>query len=243
MPAKRLTAKKVRICDIVSGRYFSGSREDLKPSVIITQFGQRISRASLVATVTDKFLSEDQTYGSITIDDETEAIRVKAFKEGVELIKGIEPGDIVLVVGKLKEYNGEVYINGEIVRKINDPNVESLRKLEILNQLVGQKKILEEIKGLEGKMPKDELKSYVKDKFGIEEQDLEVMLEAKIEEEVDYKPKILQLIESLDEGEGVDIGKIFELSDLAENIIEKAINDLLASGELYEPKPNVFKKV
>lgn len=242
MPAKRLTAKKVRICDIVRGRYFSGSRENLTPSFVITSFGQNVSRASLVATVTDKFLSEDQSYGSITIDDGTDAIRVKVFKEGVELIKDIEPGDLALVVGKMKEYNGEVYVNGEIVRKVNDPNVESLRKLEILSQLVEQKKILEEIKGLSGKMPKDELKNYIRNKFGIDEQGLEVMMEAKVEE-VDYKPKILQLIESLDKGEGVEIGKIFELSDLAENIIEKAINDLLASGELFEPKPNVFKKV
>jgi len=63
------------------------------------------------------------------------------------------------------------------------------------------------------------------------------------EKAIDYKPAILKLIESLDKGEGVEIGKIFELSNLPENEIEKAIDELLSSGELFEPKPGVLKRV
>jgi hypothetical protein len=51
------------------------------------------------------------------------------------------------------------------------------------------------------------------------------------------------LINSLDEGSGVEIGKILELSDLPENVIENAINELLGSGMLYEPRAGVLKKV
>lgn len=60
---------------------------------------------------------------------------------------------------------------------------------------------------------------------------------------IDYKPKILEIIESMDKGEGVEIGKIFEVVDLPERLVENAINELLGSGQLYEPSPGKFRKV
>lgn len=243
MYKKRMTAKKMRIADIVNGKFFPGSKEDMKPSYIITSFGQKISRVNLVATVTEKFLSEDENYCSVTIDDGTEAIRVKTFKESVGLLKNMEPGNLVLAIGKLKEYNNEVYVNGEIIRKV-EPNYESLRKLEILNELVEQKKIVKEIKSLIEHMPEEELKEYAKNKFGMDEESLQVVREnLRIVKEIDYRPKMLELIDSLDEGNGVEIGKILELSDLPENVVENAINDLLTSGVLFEPRPAILKKV
>jgi predicted transcriptional regulator len=65
----------------------------------------------------------------------------------------------------------------------------------------------------------------------------------RVKKEIDYKPKILDLIKKLDEGNGVEIVKIFELSSLPENVIESAINELLAKGLLFEPKPAVLKVV
>jgi predicted transcriptional regulator len=47
----------------------------------------------------------------------------------------------------------------------------------------------------------------------------------------------------MDKGEGVEISKIFELIDLPERIIENVIDELLSSGELFEPKPGFFKRV
>lgn len=240
---KRLTAKKVRIVDIVSGKFFPGSKEEMKPGYAITPFGQKISRVNLVAAVTDKFLSEDGNYCSITVDDGTEAVRVKNFRENVELLKNIELGNLVLVIGKLKEYNEEVYVNGEVIRKV-EANYESLRKLEILNELVGQKKIVDEVKNLIEQLTEEELKEYVKNKFGMDDESLQAVREnLRVVKEIDYKPKILELINGLDEGSGVEIGKIFELSDLPENVIENAINELMSSAVLYEPRPGILRKV
>lgn len=242
MPIKRLTAKKVRISDIVNGRYFSGSRENMTPSYVITPFGQKISRVNLVATVTEKFESDDGMYSSITLDDGTDGIRVKTFGDGTKILNKINLGDLVLVIGKIKEYAGELYVNAEIVRKV-EPNYEILRKLEILNDLIEWKKIVEEIKNLEQKLPEDELVKYVK-KFGLDREALQIVLEnLKVEKEIDYKPKILKLIDELDEGNGVEISKILELSDLPENVIEKAINELLASGDIYEPFVGRIKRI
>ena len=244
MPVQRLTAKKVRISDIVNGKYFPGSKEDMKPSYIITPFGQKVSRVNLIATITDKFLSEDENYSAVTLDDGTDAIRVKVFKEDVDLLKNVEPGELILVIGKIKEYNGEVYINGELVKKVQDANYENLRKAEVLNDLLGSKKMVDEVKGMIGKMDEEELKKNAKNKFGIDDETFQAIMEnLKAVKEIDYKPKMLELIESLDEGDGVEIGKILELSDLPENLIEKTIDELLSSGTLFEPSPGFLKKV
>ena len=237
---RRYPAKKVRIKDIVEGRFFHGSEES-RESFLVTPFGQKVSRVNLVASVIDKFLSEDSNYAFIVLDDGSESIRVKAFDE-VEVLERVEIGDLVQVIGRVREFNGEVYLTCEALRKA-DPNLEILRKLEILKELVKQKRVLEEIKKLSN-LPEAELISFVKEKYGMDEACLKFVLEnLNREKAIDYKPAILKLIESLDRGEGVEIGKIFELSNLPENEIEKAIDELLSSGELFEPKPGVLKRV
>jgi hypothetical protein len=101
--------------------------------------------------------------------------------------------------------------------------------------------VLTEIRKLAEQLPRDELVRQVKERFGLDEAELEFVLGAQ--RETDYKPHILKLIESLDEGEGVEISRIFELSDLPEHVIERAIGELLAEGSIYEPQPTVYKKV
>lgn len=241
MEKKRVPAKKVRILDLTNGKYFPGSKEEMKASYVITPFGEKVSRINMVATVTDKFVSEDGNYSTITIDDGTGAIRVKTFKEDVSLLSKVEPSNLVLVVGKVKDYNNELYINGEIVKKLENPNYENLRKLEILEQLTQKKKLVEEIRKLSNEMSEEELKNYSKE-AGVDEETLRVILESK-SAEIDYRPKILKVIEGLDDGSGVDVSKIFEMSKLPENLIESVLDDLLNSGMLFEPHPGKLRKV
>ena len=244
MEKRRVPAKKVRIYDILNGKYFPGSKEEMKASYVITPFGDKISRVNIIATVIEKFESEDGNYSTIRIDDGTEALRVKFFKEDTAIIKNVDVGNLATIIGKVKEYNGEVYINGEIVRKVDDVNIENLQKLEILNELIEKKKVVDQIKNLLDEMSEEELKKTVKNKFGIDEGSLQVIRDnLKVVKEIDYKPKILEVIKSLDKGEGVEIGKILQLSDLPENVIENAINELLANGSLFEPKAGILKKV
>jgi len=244
MEKRRVPAKKVRIYDILNGKYFPGSKEEMKASYVITPFGDKISRVNIIATVIEKFESEDGNYSTIRIDDGTEALRVKFFKEDTAIIKNVDVGNLATIIGKVKEYNGEVYINGEIVRKVDDVNIENLQKLEILNELIEKKKVVDQIKNLLDEMSEEELKKTVKNKFGIDEGSLQVIRDnLKVVKEIDYKPKILEVIKSLDKGEGVEIGKILQLSDLPENVIENAINELLSNGSLFEPKPGILRKV
>ncbi|MEM5810855.1 MAG: OB-fold nucleic acid binding domain-containing protein [Candidatus Aenigmatarchaeota archaeon] len=239
MPA-RLPAKKVRIADLLNGKFFYGSKEEMKPSYVITPFGEKVSRVNLIGTVIDKFLSEDGNYSVVTIDDGTEAIRVKSF-EGLPFER-VELGDLVRVIGKLKEYNGELYISHEIVEKINDVNFELLSKVEILNNLIKQKKIVDDIKSLFNRMDETELKNYARDTYSIDEETLSVIIENK-KKEIDYKPVVLEVIQKLDEGKGVEIKKLFEVLNLPENIVEKTLDELINEGSVYEPTIGFLRKV
>jgi RPA family protein len=241
---KRVVAKKVRVCDLINGTFFHGNKEEMKPSYVITPFGEKISRVNLIGTVIDSFISEDEKYGSITIDDGSGAIRSKVFGRDVEKIKGISNGDLVIVIGKLKDYNGEIYVNTEIVRKVEDFNLEILRKLEILKNLKEKKKMIDEIKNLIDKVSEEELREHLNKKYGLDEETLNIIrTNLKFVEEIDYKPKILEIIGTMDKGNGVEISKLFEVVDLPEKVIENCLDELLSSGELFEPRPGFLKRV
>src|SRR4030042_1159421 len=128
MPMERMTARKTSIADITNGRWVKN--EGLEPSFVVSQSGEQISRARIMGTVVSKFVSEDENFASITIDDSTDTIRAKTFKTAKPL-DVIQVGDIVDLIGKEREYNAEIYMMPEIVRKVTDPNVEVLRRAEL----------------------------------------------------------------------------------------------------------------
>ncbi len=237
---ERSPSKKVRIKDIVEGKFFHGSREDLKESFLISPLGQKISRVNLVGSVIDKFSTEN--YSFLLLDDGSGSIRVKGFGEKVELLKNFEKGDLVQVIGKVKEFDGEIYVSCEIIRKV-EPNFEIMRRLEVLKDIITQKRIVDDIKSI-CKLPEGEIINYAKEKYGLEEESVKYILEVlNRDREIDYKPIILKLIEELDEGNGVEVARIFELSNLPESEVEKTLDSLLNSGEIFEPTPGVLKRV
>lgn len=240
MMAEKSPAKKVRISDLINGKYFYGSKEEMKPSYVITFLGERVSRVNLIGTVVDKFVSEDGNYSAVTIDDGTGTIRVKSF-EGLQF-ENVKLGESFRAIGNLKEYNGELYVSHELMEKVSDINFETLVKAEILSKLIKQKKIVDDIKSLSNQVDETELQSYAKDTYGIDNETLSVIIESK-KKEVDYRPVALQIIEKLDEGSGVEIKKLFEVLNLPENIIERTLDGLINDGSLYEPRIGFLKKV
>lgn len=124
---KRPTARKVSLREIINGRYIE--REGFESNYI--ESGERkISRARVLATVVARFISEDEKYGFLVLDDSTETIRVKVFKN-MKILEKTEVGDLVDVIGKIRKYQDEVYINPEIITKIQNPNFMTLRMLEL----------------------------------------------------------------------------------------------------------------
>jgi RPA family protein len=241
---RRLIAKKVRIADIRNGKYSPGSRRDVdgtavfKASYIITPFGERVSRTNVVATVTDKFASPEGNYATLTLDDGTDSIQAKVFGEDVGIFADIKKGSLVCVIGKVKEYQGEVYIGAEVVRSV-EADHENLRRLELLENLEQRKRMADNLRKMQKHMSEEDLKAYAK-QLDIDGEALSVML---VKREVDYKPKLLDIIATLDEGDGAEITKIFDIVKLPDSVIERTIDELLADGSIYEPMPGKFKQI
>ena len=248
MEIKRLTAKKSSIKEIVTGKFVK--KEGFESSYVLTNMGRRISRARVVGLIVDKFISPDERYATLTLDDSTDTIRCKAFVN-IKIFDGYKKGDMIESFGKVREYNEEIYIMSEIIKDI-DPNFETLRKLELekivreqkekikkVRQIQKQTSDLNEMKTLLGKkMAYDDLESII---------EAEVMMEEATEEKTittnEIKNQILKLIEQIDMGDGADYQEIIKKSKFSENEVDFAIQDLLESGVCYEPKPGLIKKL
>jgi len=248
MEVKRLTAKKASNGEIANGAFVRKS--GFESSYILTNLGRRLSRIRVLGLIVDKFISPDERYATITLDDSTDTIRCKAFVN-TKIFDGFGEGDLVNVFGKLREYNGEVYIIPEIIKKV-DPNLETLRILELEKIFREQRNKIKKIKELQ-KQTSDlnELKTVVKKFMSLEDAEgileaqkiLENVAEEEVVSSVEIKSKILNLIGNLDKGGGADYQEILTKSGLSENDVDFAIQDLLESGVCFEPTPGKIKKL
>jgi len=244
---KRQVAKITNTKELNTGKYFQ--REGFEPNFLLTPEGKRLSRARLVATVVDRFINDDETYGSITLDDGNDTIQVKFFNE-LELMEGFKEGNIIEVVGKVREYQGEIYLDGEILTH-TQPEAELLHQLrqqkrqeewktihETVKQLKESGKNQEDInKEMAGKLNENEVDALLQS-FG------ENFTEAETEEDREnLERQVLQAVENLDQGEGADYADIINEIQEPEDQLENTINNLLSDGTCYEPQPGKIKKL
>lgn len=244
----RQVAKITTTRELNSGKYFQ--QEGFDPNYLLTPEGRRLSRGRLVATVVDTFINEDETYASLTVDDGDDTIQIKFFNE-LEMMEDFEEGDIIEVVGKVREYQGEIYFNGEILNE-RLPEKEFLHKLRYKKHVEEWKQIYSTVKQLkESGKSQDEIENEMAGKLSSEEVDSvlqsfgEHFDDVETEETVENLERdVLEAVEKLDEGEGADYSEILEkVEDATEDQLEDTINSLLSDGTCYEPKPGMIKKL
>ena len=244
----RQVAKLSTTKELNSGKYFQ--REGFEPNFLLTPNGRRLSRARVVATVVDMFQNDDETYGSITLDDGNDTIQVKFFNE-LHVMDDFRNGDIIEVVGKVREYQGEIYLNGEILNA-QQPEKEMLHQLRHAKSLEEWKQIRETVKQLkESGKSQDEIEKEMAGKLNENEVDAvmqsfgESFSKSETEEDREnLEREVLEAVEKLDEGEGADYSEILEeVEDANEDQLEDTINALLSDGTCYEPKPGKIKKL
>ncbi len=126
---ERWVAHKVQIKDLIEGTWEKDPERET--SYLRTKDGRKIVRCRILGTIIAKFISEDGNYAFFTIDDGTEVIRLKMFGEEIKKYETFNKGDIVDVIGRVKQYEDETYISPEIIVKVEDPNYEFLRKIEL----------------------------------------------------------------------------------------------------------------
>lgn len=131
---KRQVACKVWISDILNSSFMKDetSAGYIKINDVV------VSRVSLMATVVYK-ADQEQNLGGVMIDDGTGKILLKSF-ENFSPFSKVDVGDMVLAVGRIREFSSEKYIMPEILKKLNDANWMAVRKLELKDHiLAGQK--------------------------------------------------------------------------------------------------------
>jgi RecG-like helicase len=129
---KRQTAYKISIGMILSSMEAIHFDENQRFKFVELN-GRDIYRINLVANVIDKFESNQKPYVSLTLDDGTGNIRVKAFADGIKILQGLQLGDTILLIGVLRFYNDELYVMPEIIKSI-EPTWLVARKFELVDE-------------------------------------------------------------------------------------------------------------
>lgn len=150
---KRNVAYKLRIGDILVGKpILEGDK------FLYLELGERrISRVNVVGNIVDKYDAEgDKEYIFFTLDDGSGQIKLKVFGEDSRKFKGVQQGETVVVIGTMRHWNNETYIQPEILSS-RDPKYLLVRKLEM------EKKRNENAKPIEDKKEIGAIKDQILD--------------------------------------------------------------------------------
>lgn len=124
---KRNVAFKLKIGQLLAGKPVMEA--DKLKSLEID--GKQVVRTNIIGNITDKYIQEgEKKFGSITLDDGSGQIKIKAFGDEVDKFNELNPGDTLVVIGILRSWNNETYLTPEIVKK-KDPSYLLIRKLEV----------------------------------------------------------------------------------------------------------------
>lgn len=215
---KRKTAYKFWIKDIINATPINQEGINL-----FEIRGKEVSRINLIAIVVDKQTNEEKTFSTITLDDGTETIRVKTWREDTAKLEEISIGDPVMVIGKIRTFNDEIFIIPEIIKK-QETDWLKVRKQD-LEKTYGKPEEKEQ------EIPKEEIK-----------QPQEINEEEVIDETTETaRQKILEIVEK--SSEGIQVGQAIQESGLKEEEAEKIIDELLKEGELFQPRTGILKVI
>lgn len=229
---KRQTAYRLWISDLLNSQLAQAN--DGMPPNFFTVHNREVHRVNFIANVVFKFETPDRSYGSVTIDDGSGALRLKAWREDAAIFNSIKVGDMVLVIGRPKSYNGEIYVNPELIKVLEDPNWELVRKLELLKEYGQPSKISEAVDELSYDKP---LPQQASDAVSItEEEVVEDVTET-------LRQKIITLVESNSGDKGLEFSQLVRLSGLGESQVDSIVRELISEGEVFEPRKGFLKVV
>ena len=126
-PLKRNIAYKLKIGMLLTGKPVI--ENDRLKALDVSD--KHVVRANIIANIVDKYIQDgERRFGSITLDDASGQIKVKAFGDDVDRFAPFNQGDTVAVIGLVRSWNNEVYLAPDIIKK-KDPRFLLVRKLEV----------------------------------------------------------------------------------------------------------------
>jgi RPA family protein len=213
---ERQTAHKVSISEILENDYIK--TKDWNPNFILARGNEKISRVNIIGVVLSNEVEQfgQVMHRNIIIDDGTGTISLKNF-ENPDIFSHIKISDIILVIGKPREYGAERYVLPEIIRKTDQKWMEH-RKLEIF---------------LMKKSPK---KENPPEKIVTQE---EMVQNGKAQEKESKIELVYSIVKSLDAGAGADYDEVIKKAGFPE--AESAIRKLMENGDIFEIRAGKLK--
>jgi RPA family protein len=202
---KRQIAYKCSINSLASGVFVK--KPGWESNYMMTDYGD-FSRVNIIAVI----VAKDEN--SITLDDGTGQVIGRIF-DNTDRLSDIDIGDLVLVIARPREFNSQLYLALEIIKKIGNKGWINYRKKELL--------LIQKVRNV------DVLKK-------IEKPEAEIVQNVST---VNSKERIIQIIKQLDAGSGTGIDDIIMLSKISN--AEDIIQDMLLKGEIFEIKAGRLK--
>jgi hypothetical protein len=226
-----MTAVRAAVVDIVDGTY----GEDNGPHVV-SPYGVELRRVALVGLIVDQYSGDG--FASITIDDGTETIRAKAWGGEAASLDKVQTNILALIVGKIREYEGELYVVPEIVRELDDPNYLTVHKMERYVAMLIRSGVTPELPS--------ELEDFIEESAPPPKRETPAKMPKKKEKPVTGKiyKQIMQYIEQNSKEDGVPIASIvdfFEEKGHDRTDIQLKVLDLQGQGNLVEVKVGVYR--
>lgn len=222
----RIVTKHVRIWDILSGNI----SEKEGNITIKTRYGEKLRRVLVVGTVVRKI--EGENHVALIIDDSTDTIRVRFFDTNKI---DIEEGDDIMVIGRVRMFKGEIYINCEFVKKIST-EFEMLHRVRVMYKITIFRKVME----IAEKDGIDSARKFLKD-LGESSYFLDEIIGNKqwIEKEKDLKKEIIEIMGD----SGASKKYIAERLNMDVEVVDSIIDEMLKEGICFEERPGFIKKV
>lgn len=126
----RHIAIKTTANQLCEGKYIQ--EDEQNPNYLLTLGGRKIHRLNLMATILSKDKNGQIT--SLLVDDGTGRITTRFFEES-NIVNQLNIGDSILIIGRIRMYNGEKYISSEIVKRIEAKWLK-VRYLELKDTII-----------------------------------------------------------------------------------------------------------
>lgn len=239
---QRQTAYKCKVKQILEAKYIQ--QQGWEPNYLEIS-NIRAGRINLMAAIVSK---ENNT---ITVDDGTGQVNLILF-QNQEMANNLDVADIITIIGRPREYQGQRYIVPEILKILEDKKWIEYRKKELELQEI-------DINKSEEKEPEEKLKNdkkviknnksmpqeYVLDEVETKNPELQsAKIEPLFKSATEKKPdntsqKIINAIKKFDTGPGANMEDI--ITEVNHPDAEKYINILINEGEIFEIRAGRIK--
>src|SRR3989338_9071760 len=205
----RQTAYKVWVSDLVNNQLHKEDGDYGINYVLVRD--KKISRVNVIGFIVEKYDNE-VNHISLTLDDKSCRIKLKLWNDDIKVLKNIDIGTFVLVIGKLR-YNNEIYLSPEIIKVIDNPLWGKLRQLE-LTKLYGHP-----VRNIIINTAEENMNNYSED----------------------IRQNILRAIEKFDNGKGAYFEEILTFVNREKDYVGGVIDNLLKEGEIFKIGEGRFK--